>query len=140
MEKKVISDIAFNQYLNEEKLMGSKCKKCGAVYTPPRSICTECYSAESDMEWIEMNGKGKLLAFTCIHVGPQFMIDEGFDRNNPYCVGVVELEERTKVDARIEGVDTKKPETIQVGMPLTVAFLHRGEGEKMMTFLAFTPG
>ena len=98
MKEKPISDISFNAYLNEEKLMGSKCKKCGALFTPPRSICTECFSAEADMEWIEMKGQGKLLAFTCIHVGPQFMVDEGYDRNNPYCVGVVALDEGTKVD------------------------------------------
>ena len=139
MGERPFSDIWFNQYLNEAKLMGSKCKKCGVIYSPPRSICTECFSGESDMEWVEMKGRGKLLAYTCIHVGPQFMIDEGFDRNNPYCVGVVELEEGTKVDARIEDVDTSNPETIKVGMPLTVKFLHRGEGETMKTYLAFKP-
>jgi len=91
------------------------------------------------MEWVEMKGKGKLAAFTCIHVGPPWMIEQGYDRNHPYCSGVVELEEGVKIDARIEEVDANKPETISIGMPLTVTYLHRGEGEEMNTFLAFKP-
>jgi uncharacterized OB-fold protein len=68
------------------------------------------------------------------------MIKEfGYDREHPYCSGVVGLEEGVKIDARIEGVDPSKPETIKIGMPLKVKFLHRGEGEKMQTYLAFEP-
>ena len=137
MEARPFSDISYEQFLDEDKLMGSKCNQCGAVFTPPRPICIQCHS--SDMEWLEMQGRGKLAGFTCITIGPAFMIEEGYDRNNPYCVGVVELDEGTRVDARIEDVDASKPETIKVGMPLTVKFLHRGEGENLRTFLAFQP-
>jgi uncharacterized OB-fold protein len=49
----------------------------------------------------------------------------------------VELAEGAKVDARIEGVDCAKPEDIKVGMPLKVKYLHRQEGEKKETYLAF---
>jgi len=135
MENKPFSDVSYNQFLNEDKLMGCRCKSCGTLYLPPRPICIECYSF--DMEWVEMKGKGKLVAFTAVSVGPPYMVAEGFNRKNPYCVGVVELEEGVKIDARIEGVDTKDPETIKWGMPLTVKFLHRTEEEKMKTFLAF---
>ena len=137
MQKRPISDISFAQYLNEDKLMGSKCNKCGTIATPPRQICKKCH--DLDVEWVEMSGKGKLAAFTCTAIAPRIMIEEGFGRANPYCVGVVELKEGTRVDARIEGVDAKNPETIKVGLPLAVTFLHRGEGEKMKTFLAFKP-
>ena len=54
-------------------------------------------------------------------------------------VGVVELDEGTRVDARIEGVDASKQETIKVGMPLKVKFFDRGEGQNARTFLAFEP-
>jgi uncharacterized OB-fold protein len=91
------------------------------------------------MEWIEMKGKGKLAAFTCITVGPSFMIAEGYNRKNPYCVGVIELEEGPRVDARIENVEPSKPDDIKVGTPMTVKFLHRGEGVDKKTYLAFEP-
>lgn len=137
MEERPFSDISYEQFLREEKLMGSRCKECGALFVPPRSICVKCFSSE--MEWVEMKGKGRLAAFTCISVGLPFMIAEGYDRKHPYCSGVVELEEGGRVDARIEGVDANKPEDIKIGMPLSVKFLHRGEGENAETYLAFRP-
>ena len=92
------------------------------------------------MDWVELKGKGKLFTFTCVHVAPPWMTKEfGYDRKHPYCSGVVELEEGVKIDARIEGVDPSKPETIKIGMPLKVKFLHRGEGENLKSYLAFEP-
>lgn len=137
MSERPFSDISYEKYLGEDKLMGSKCKKCGALFVPPRPICIKCH--DTDMQWSEVKGQGKLAAFTCIAVGPAFMAAEGYGRNNPYCVGVVELEEGARVDARIEGVDTTKPETIKVGMPMRLKFLHRGEEESKKTYLAFEP-
>ena len=137
MQERPFSDISYEQFLNEERLMGSRCKACDALFVPPKPICTKCYS--SGMEWVEMKGKGKLSAFTVIAIGPPSMIAEGYNRKNPYCSGVVELEEGVRVDARIEGVDTNKPEDIKVGMPLKVKFLHRGEGDDLKTYLAFEP-
>jgi len=137
MAERPFNDISYEQFLNEEKLMGSRCKKCGTLFVPPRSICIKCYATE--MEWVEMKGKGKLAAFTCISVGPPFMVAEGYDRKRPYVSGVVALEEGTRAVARIEGVDGSKPETIKIGAPLQVEFLHRGEGDNLETFLAFKP-
>jgi len=137
MEERPLSDVSYEQFLNEERLMGSRCKKCDALFLPPRRICIRCHG--SDLEWIEMEGKGKLGAFTCIAIGPPFMIAEGYDRKHPYCSGVVELDEGVRIVARIEEVDTSKPENIRVGMPLRAKFLHRGEGENTKTFLAFRP-
>lgn len=137
MEVMPFNDISYERFINERKLMGSKCQKCGVLFVPPRSICIKCYSNE--MEWVEMKGKGKLAAFTCIAIGPPFMIKEGYDRQHPYISGVVELEEGVRVVARIEGVDGSKPETIKIGTPLQVEFLHSGEENNSRTFMAFKP-
>ncbi len=137
MEERPFSDISYQQFLSEEQLMGSKCQRCGALFAPPRPICIKCQGTE--MQWVELKGKGKLAAFTCIAIGPPFMAQEGYDRKHPYVSGVVELEEGVKVDARIEEVNRSKPETIKIGTSLVVEFLHRGEGEKARTFLAFKP-
>lgn len=137
MEVTPFNDISYERFLSEEKLMGSRCRDCGTLFVPARAICIECYSSE--MDWVEMKGKGKLAAYTCIAIGPPFMVKEGYDRKHPYVSGVVELEEGVKVVARIEGVDGRKPETIKIGTPLKVEFLHRGEGKNLTTFLAFRP-
>lgn len=137
MAEKPFSDIAYEQYLKEEKLMGSRCKECDACYVPPRSICVKCYG--SNMQWVQMKGKGNLAAFTCITVAPPFMVAQGYNRKNPYISGVVELEEGGRVDARIEGVDAGNPEEIKVGMPLKAKFLHTEVKGKKETYLAFEP-
>ena len=137
MEARPFTDNSFQQYLDEEKLMGSKCKNCGAISIPPRPLCQKCYHAK--MEWIPFKGTGKLAAFTVVFVGPPYMVKEGYDRKRPYISGVVELEEGGRVDARIEGMDATRPELIKVGTPLKVTYLHRGEGTEKKTFLAFNP-
>ncbi len=135
MVEREFTGASFNQFLNEEKLMGSRCKGCGALHLPPRPICTKCYGRE--MEWVEMKGGGKLFAFTTIHVGPTMMCQEGYGRDNPFCSGVVELDEGVKISGRILGVDTLNPEKIKVGTPLNIEFVHREEGDSKKTFLAF---
>ncbi len=126
---------SFNAFLNEKKLMASRCPKCNAVYLPPRPLCTACYA--TDMEWVEMKGRGRLTAYTVIVVGPTFMIEEGYDRKRHYCSGIVQLEEGPGINARILDVDVTHPEAIKIGTPLEVHFIRRGEGESKKTFLAF---
>ncbi len=137
MEARPFNDNSFHQFLSEEKLMGTRCQQCGTLQAPPRPFCLKCRGSE--MKWVELKGKGQLAAFTCIAIGPPYMVAEGFDRKHPYISGVVELEEGVRVDARIEGIDGTRPEAIKVGTPLTVEYLHRGEGESRRTTLAFKP-
>jgi uncharacterized OB-fold protein len=137
MEDRPFNDTSYEQFLNESRLMGSKCKKCGALALPPRPICVFCFGTE--MEWVQFKGTGKLVAFTSITVAPPYMVKEGFSRNNPYVVGVVELEERVKTVARIVGFDAKRPEQIKVGTPLKAEFLEKEEGSEKEIFLAFKP-
>lgn len=115
---------SFDKFCGEKKLMATRCKKCGTLWLPPRPICLKCYSDE--MEWDEMKGKGKLVAFTVIGVGPWTMISEGYNRDNPYCSGVVELEEGCRMSAQILGVDVKHPENIKIGTLVAADFVERG--------------
>jgi uncharacterized OB-fold protein len=89
------------------------------------------------MAWEEMSGEGKLLAFTTVHIAPTAMIDAGYGRNNPYCTGIVQLAEGPAISAQILGVDPAHPAEIEIGAPLRVSFVRRGEGEAQRTYLAF---
>jgi hypothetical protein len=137
MNHKPFTDTSYEQFLNEGKIMGTKCRKCGALSLPPRPICISCFSRE--MEWIEFKGTGKLAAFTSITVAPPNLAKEGYGRNNPYVVGVVELDEGVKAVARIGGVDAKKPEQIKVGTALQAEFMTKEEGGVRKTSLGFKP-
>ena len=104
---------------------------------PATAIVHQCYSAE--LEWVEYSGQGRLAAFTCIRIVPPPMQVWGYGRQNPYCSGVVELQDGGRVVAVIDDVDPTRPAEITVGMPLTVKYLHQGEGESAQTMLAFKP-
>lgn len=134
-EKKPFTAASFYEYLNEKKLMGSRCLNCDESYLPPRAICPKCYGDQLD--WIEFTGKAKLTAFTSIYIAPTVMIEAGYGRDNPYLAGVVELEEGVKISGQILGLDARKADEVEIGTPLTVEFVERGEGEAKKTALAF---
>ena len=134
-EQRPFSAASFNQYLAEQKLMGSRCAACGQLYLPPRAICPHCHS--NQMEWTELSGEGTLAAFTAIHIAPTLMLEEGYGRDNPYCTGIVETAEGVKISARIIGVDAADASSIQIGIPLTVVFEQHDVKGQTRTFLVF---
>ncbi len=73
----------FIDYLEEGKVMGSRCKECGLVFFPPRADCYKCFS--SDMEWFDVTGNGKLMAYSKLKYAPV-----GFDEDLPYCIAVLD--------------------------------------------------
>ncbi|WP_455393330.1 Zn-ribbon domain-containing OB-fold protein [[Eubacterium] cellulosolvens] len=87
----------FTDYLKNGKLCGKHCKKCNTVYFPPRAECVKCLAPESEMEWLDFSGKGKLLTYTTIHAAPT-----GFQEKAPYTIGVVDLAEGGRLLAWIE--------------------------------------
>lgn len=131
------NEMSYGMFLDEGKLMGVQCQSCGALYLPPRPFCVHCF--KDTLQWKEFGPKGKLSAFTSIFVVPKSMADQGFGRNNPYVVGVVELSDGVKIVGRIEGVDAKNPKTIRIGMPLKAGFLKAMEAGGPKTYLAFHP-
>ncbi|GAP09742.1 predicted nucleic-acid-binding protein containing a Zn-ribbon [Bellilinea caldifistulae] len=125
----------FSEHLAQQHLTGSRCKKCGRRFFPPRIWCPDCQ--QNDLEASEFSGRGKLAAFTVVYVAPTAMLAAGYDRKNPYCVGVVELEEGERIPAQIFGVDVHHPETIKIGAPLKAVFVERGDGEGKKVVLGF---
>lgn len=102
----------FIGFLEEGKVMGTRCSDCGAVYFPPRANCFQCFS--SQIEWFEIEGEGKLLTFSRLKYAPV-----GFEDDLPYSIAVVDYG-NYKVFGRISG--NVPEEEIQLGMPLkTVA-------------------
>ncbi len=135
MPAKEFTAASFAEALAEKKLMGSRCACDGTVYLPPRAFCPDCPQAE--MEWVEFSGKGTLLAYTIIYIGPSAMLAAGFDRKNPYCVGIVELEEGPRISAMITGVDPLQPAAIPIGGKLTLDIQELGPEGAKKPVLAF---
>ena len=111
---------SFYAFLREGRFMGVRCRENGHVYAEARPI--DPVSHSSDMEWHELSGRATLSTFTCISVAPASLEAKGYGRNNPYCTGIVTLEEGPRISARIAGVDAANPQNIRTGMALELAF------------------
>ena len=137
MSEPTISNAAYQQFLNEHKLMGSRCVSCSSLYLPPRPLCPNCHS--ESLAWVPLSASGTLVAFTTVHIGLTVMQEAGYGREKPYCAGIVHLEDGPSISAQILDVDAGHPEGIKIGTPLKAAFINRGEGDSSHTILAFRP-
>jgi len=138
MSKEAFTSAEFYRHLQNKRLMGSKCTACQKVYLPPRPLCIHCFT--DDMQWVELSGKGTLQAFTCITVGPSFMVALGHDRKNPYCCGIVALEEGPQVSGQILGINPQEPESIRIGTPLTLEIMQQDGKDTAQMWLGFKKG
>ena len=73
----------FVDYLQQGKVMGTRCKSCGLQFFPPRADCYQCLT--SNMEWFEIAGAGTLLTYSKLQYGPV-----GFEGDLPYCIALVD--------------------------------------------------
>ena len=105
----------FYKHIDQGKLLGGKCKKCGKVHLPPRPLCDDCYS--KDFEWAEIPPKGILLTYTVIHIAPA-----QFQSMAPYPMGIVQFANGARMVGMIREA---RPEQIKVGMELTIDFEKR---------------
>lgn len=135
MTENTFSQSEFNHLLAEHRLMAAKCRDCGCLFLPPRPMCGECFGRS--LEWVELEGTGELAAFTIVHIAPTAMLEAGYGQDNPYCSGIVRLKEGVSISAQILGLDVHNPERIEIGTPLRVEFIDRGEGEARKTLLGF---
>jgi len=102
----------FYKFVSEKRLMAAKCSECGTVLLPPKPMCTKCLS--TNLKWIELEGAGKLLSYTVIHVAP-----EQFQSLTPYSVGIVEFKSGLRLPGMIRDVT---PEALIVGLELKICF------------------
>jgi uncharacterized OB-fold protein len=98
----------FVDYLEKDKVMGTKCKSCGLTFFPPRADCYKCLS--SNMDWFEISGNGKLLSFSKLEYGPV-----GFEKDLPYTIAILDYGDY-KVFGRL-APDLKESD-VKVGMEL----------------------
>lgn len=146
MSEKPFTVQSYVDFLNEKKLMGSKCKECGNIDLPPRLVCSKCF--KSNPEWIEVKGTGQLATFTTIYIGSSFMNAKGYSPKKPYCFGTVDLDSGVSLAGHIKGVNESDPDSIQIGMRLKVVFEDGTESfidrsgkqeERPKVFLTFMP-
>lgn len=104
----------YDKALRKNKLLGLKCKSCGAVTCPPKMTCDNCTG--TDLEVTELTGKGKLVTYTVMQIAP-----EGRENETPYIMALVELDEGPWIFGRIGGVDPGKMTIESIGKKLRLS-------------------
>jgi len=95
------------------QLLIQKCKSCGDLRFPPSLLCPSCSSLET--EWVPSSGKGEIWSHAVFHK----VYHPAFERNIPYVVAVVELEEGVRMVTNIVGC---APDEVSIGMAVEVFF------------------
>jgi uncharacterized OB-fold protein/acyl dehydratase len=101
---------------SQHELRIQRCLGCSALDSPPGPLCHRCGSFE--MGWVVASGRASLYSFAV----PEHPRVAGFEY--PLCVGLVELEEGSRLVANISGLS---PEQLRVGMPLQLCWLEAGD-------------
>ena len=92
-------------------LVGTKCLGCGQLHFPPRMVCSQC--GHESTEPFRFSGGGKIVSYTVIHTAP-----EGFEKQSPYTVALVQLDEGPVISTHIVGSDNK----VEIGSPVKMVF------------------
>jgi uncharacterized OB-fold protein len=109
--------------INEGELTIQRCKQCGTLRHPTRPMCWKCQSLEWD--YVVASGKGSVYSYVVIH-HPPF---PGFEY--PLIVGVIDLEEGTRLVTNIVGIDHKD---VKIGMPVKLSIENVDEELKLPLF------
>ncbi len=104
---------AYYEALRQDKILGLKCRACGAVTAPPSMVCRHC--AGPDMDTVELKRSGKICTFTTV-----FVASEGRESEVPYVIVLVELEEGPWLMGNLEGIDPRMASMELIGKKVKI--------------------
>jgi uncharacterized OB-fold protein len=135
--QKPIADV-FTWPSDEPQLIGSRCTECAAVTFPEQGRCPRC-SRES-MEQLLLPRTGTLVSWTTQGFMPSidYLGDPSGKSFVPFGVGLVQLDDLVRVEARLTEND---PAKLDFGQPVELEILPLytdDEGTEILTF-AFAP-
>lgn len=119
----------FIELMNNKKLLGTKCTKCGKIWMPPRINCSECYEPA---EWVEMRQTGTIDVSTIV-----WYTTSAFIKAIPYGIGFIRLDGAGT--AMLQGIFSESliPSKIKKGKKVRAVFQKEREGK--MTDFFFVP-
>lgn len=100
----------FWESAKEHAVRVQKCSGCGAFRYVPKEICAKCHSVE--WTWEPISGEGTVYTHTVVRRAPSPAYDA------PYAIVHVDMAEGFRMAAKLNG----DPETVEIGMPVKVAY------------------
>ena len=116
------------------ELIGSECRRCGAVAFPRQGSCAAC--ASSDVQERRLARRGTLWTWTIQCFPPKSPPYAGAAEDfEPFGVGYVELPGEVRVEARLTEAD---PARLSIGMPMELVLIPAPGAGSALTY-AFRP-
>jgi uncharacterized OB-fold protein len=116
----------FYDNLENKKIVGNKCPKCGDVFVPPRKICGKCNVViPLDENWIDLPDSGELMNYTTTY----YKINDRSDRRvkKPQIIGIV------KIDGSSTGLIYRlldlEPDELKIGMKMKIEWEDTPKGD-----------
>jgi len=95
------------------KLRMQKCGDCGHIRFPISHVCPKCLSY--NFEWADLSGRGEVFSYVVFHQ----LYNKAFEKDVPYNVALVQLEEGPRMYSNVIGVDN---DAVKVGDKLEATF------------------
>jgi uncharacterized protein len=106
-----VDAVAFWDALEQGALLTAGCGACGHRWLPPLAGCPRC--GARDVTLTPAPASGTLYSWTVVHLAA----DPAYRSEVPYVVGLVSLDDGTRLYGRITGVDRAE---LRDGLPLRV--------------------
>jgi len=103
---------------NQGKLLITRCKDTGKVFTYPRGISP--FTLSTNVEWVEAKGTGVIYSFSTMERG-----------ENPYTIAYVTLDEGATMMTNIVDTNLK---ALKIGQKVKVVFKDTETGQKVPCF------
>ncbi|MFX0020185.1 MAG: Zn-ribbon domain-containing OB-fold protein [Promethearchaeota archaeon] len=116
----------FYDNLENKKIVGNKCPKCGDVFVPPRKVCGKCNGVITFEEnWVNLPETGTLLNYT---ITPYKVNDRAFRKvKKPQKIGMIQIDgSDTAIVYRLLDLE---PNEIKLGMKLKVEWEEKTKGD-----------
>jgi uncharacterized OB-fold protein len=115
----------FYDALENKKIIGNKCPKCGDIFIPPRKICGKCNEKISfDQNWVDLPDSGILKNYTITY----YKINDRSSRKvkKPQIIGMLEIDgSNTAIINRLLDIE---PEDLKIGMKLKIKWEEKTKG------------
>jgi uncharacterized OB-fold protein len=103
----------FWEAARRHELVLPRCGDCGELHYPPGPVCPFCFSDR--LNWQRVSGHGAISTFVVVH--KEWF--PAFQKDIPYNVAQVELEEGPRIPGHIVGIANAD---LRIGLPVEVTF------------------
>jgi len=115
----------FFDNLENKKLVGNKCSKCGDVFVPPRKICGKCNVViPLEENWVDLPDTGILKNYT---ITPYRVNDRTHRKAKDLLLGMIQIDgSNTAIVYKLLNL---KPDEIKIGMKVKIEWAEKPKGD-----------